>query len=337
MAVDHNMNSNHGDFAALWYVAPGRAELREAPLASSPAPGMVRVRALFSGISRGTESLIFHGRVPESEFRRMRAPFQDGDFPYPVKYGYAAVGRVEQGPAALLGRAVFSLHPHQAVYDLPETAVLPLPETVPPLRAVMGANMETALNAVWDGAAMPAGRIAVIGAGVVGVLVAFLTGRLPGAEVTLVDIDPTRAALAARLGVAFATPSQAPRDCDLVFHASGAPGGLDTALAAAGDEATVVEMSWYGEGHVPVALGGAFHSRRLRLISSQVGKIANSQRSRWDYRRRLSAALALLSDDRLDALLEPACPFADLPARLPAILASGSGILCQPIAYPVQP
>jgi hypothetical protein len=320
------------DSRALWFVAPERAEWREETL-PAPSGGHLRVRALFSGISRGTESLVFRGRVPVSEYSRMRAPFQAGEFPFPVKYGYSLVGQVESGPADLAGRTVFALHPHQSAFNAPRDSVIVLPDGVPPQRAVLAANMETALNAVWDGGAMPAGRIAVVGAGVVGALVAYLAGRLPGAEVTLIDIQPARARIAAALGVVFAVPAEAPTDCDLVFHASGAPGGLDTAFAVAGDEATVVEMSWYGEGTVPVTLGGGFHSRRLRLISSQVGKVANSQRSRWTHARRLAAALALLRDPVLDVLLEPACPFSELPERLPAILAPGSGKLCQLVAY----
>lgn len=322
----------NGHSKALWFVAPGHAEWREEAV-PEPAAGQLRVRALFSGISRGTESLIFHGRVPAGEYNRMRAPFQAGDFPFPVKYGYAAVGQIEDGPADMAGRTVFSLHPHQTVYNLPREFVNVLPDGLPPARAVMAANMETALNAVWDGGALPASRIAVIGAGVVGCLVAYLTGRMPGTEVTLVDVAPARAPIAAALGVAFATPDQAPADCDLVFHASGAASGLATALACAGDEASVIEMSWYGDGTVPVPLGGAFHSRRLRLISSQVGKVANNQRSRWSHARRMSAALGLLRDPALDVLLEPACRFSDLPDRLPAILAPDSGILCQLVAY----
>jgi threonine dehydrogenase-like Zn-dependent dehydrogenase len=326
------MNAISGNFKALWFVAPGQVEWREEPV-PNPGAGDLRVRALFSGISRGTESLVFHGRIPSSEYGRMRAPFQAVQFPFPVTYGYAAVGEVEDGPADLAGRAVFALHPHQTVYILPRDSVIALPQGLPPARAVLAANMETALNAIWDGGAAPASRIAVVGAGVVGSLVAYLAGRLPGAEVTLVDIQPARARVAAALGVSFAEPGAAPSDCDLVFHASGTAEGLDTALAAAGDEAMVVEMSWYGDRDVPVALGRGFHSRRLRLISSQVGKVANSQRSRWNHGRRLSAALALLQDPALDVLLEPACRFTDLPDRLPAIFKPGSGTLCQLVAY----
>jgi threonine dehydrogenase-like Zn-dependent dehydrogenase len=272
--------------------------------------------------------------VPASEFERMRAPFMAGDFPFPVKYGYATVGRVEGGTEALLGRIVFTLHPHQTLFNLPADAAVVLPENLPPQRAVLAANMETALNAVWDAAPGPADRIAIVGAGVVGSLVGYLCGRLPGAEVTLVDVNAARAELAQALGVGFATPETARGDCDLVVHASGNPAGLGTALALAGEEATVLEMSWYGDMPVTAALGGAFHSRRLRLISSQVGRIAPSHRPRWTHGRRLAAALALLADPRLDTLLAPAVAFSDLPRRLPDILDAGSGILCQPITYP---
>jgi threonine dehydrogenase-like Zn-dependent dehydrogenase len=259
-----------------------------------------------------------------------------GDFPFPVKYGYATVGRVELGPAELIGRVVFALYPHQTVFTLPADAVIPVPPGVPPARAVLAANMETALNAVWDAGPGPADRIAVVGAGVVGALVAWMCGRLPGAEVTLVDIDPARTSLATALGVGFAAPDLAPRDCDLVVHASGSPFGLATALSLAGNEANVLEMSWYGAGEVAAPLGAAFHSRRLRLVSSQVGQVAPSHRPRWTHRRRLAAALDLLTEARLDALLAPAVAFADLPARLPKILAPDSGVLCQLIDYPTN-
>src|SRR5262250_2673016 len=279
---------------ALWYVGPGRAELHEEAVAA-PKPGEVQVRALFGAISRGTERLVHAGRVPESEYTRMRAPMMGGAFPFPVKYGYATVGRVEAGGAELIGKAVFSLHPHQRLFTVPADAAIPVPANLPPARAVLAANMETALNAVWDGAPAPADRIAVVGAGVVGALVAWLCGRLPGAEVTLIDIAPERASLAATLGVGLAAPEAAPRDCDLVVHASGSAAGLATALRLAGNEATVLEMSWYGAGDIAAPLGGAFHSRRLKLISSQVGQIAPSHRPRWTHRRRIAAALDLLA------------------------------------------
>jgi NADPH:quinone reductase-like Zn-dependent oxidoreductase len=318
---------------ALWYVAPGRAEIRDEPLAE-PQPGGVRVRALHSAISRGTERLVLAGRVPPSEFDRMRAPFMSGTFPFPVKYGYAVAGRVEQGPAAMQGRLVFALHPHQSVFNVPADAVIPVPEGVPAARAVLAANMETALNGVWDGAPGPADRIAVVGGGVIGALVAYLCGRLPGAQVTLVDVEPSRAECARALGVSFAAPDAAPRDCDLVVHASGNAAGLATALDLAGEEAMVLEMSWYGADEVSVPLGAAFHSRRLKLISSQVGKVAASHRARWSYARRLAAALDLLADPKLDALLAPAIKFSDLPARLPDMLSPKSGVLCQLVTYP---
>jgi threonine dehydrogenase-like Zn-dependent dehydrogenase len=317
---------------ALWYVAPGRAEIREERLAA-PGPGEVRVRALYGALSRGTEALVLAGRVPESEFERMRAPFMGGHFPFPIKYGYATVGRIEKGPEEQLGRIVFALHPHQHLFNIPESAIVALPETVLPQRAVLAANMETALNAVWDSAAGPADRIAIVGAGTVGALVAFLCSGLAGAEVMLVDINERRAELAQKLGVRFAKPETAKGDCDLVVHASGTAAGLRTALALAGEEATVLELSWYGDTPVAAPLGGAFHSRRLRLISSQVGQVASSHRPRWTHNRRLAAAIDLLADSRLDALLAPMVSFYDLPRRLPDILDVRNGVVCQLISY----
>jgi threonine dehydrogenase-like Zn-dependent dehydrogenase len=228
---------------------------------------------------------------------------------------------------------VFVLHPHQTDFNAPASAAFLLPQGLPPRRAVLAANMETALNGVWDGAPGPADRIVVVGCGVLGALVAFLCSRLAGAEVTIIDTNPARAETASRLGVAFADPRTAPRDCDLVFHASGAEAGLASALGCAGEEATIIDLSWYGAGQIAVPLGGAFHSRRLRLISSQVGQVAASRRPRWTRERRLASALGLLLDDRLDALIEPAVPFRDLPERLPEILRANSGILCQLIEH----
>lgn len=331
MAADPAAN----EAEALWYVGPGRAEIRAGTVAA-PGAGGVRVRALYGALSRGTERLIFEGRVPESEYQRMRAPFMSGAFPFPVKYGYATVGRVEAGPDELFDRLVFALHPHQSVFTVPADAVVPLPAGVPAPRAVLAANMETALNAVWDAGPGPADQIAIVGGGVVGSLVAWLCGRIPGTQTTLVDVEPARAATARALGVGFALPQQAPADCDLVFHASGHADGLATALALAGDEATVIEMSWYGAGDVAVPLGGAFHSRRLHLISSQVGRVSPSHRARWTHRRRLTAALELLADPALDALLAPAVPFHHLPVRLPEMLAADGGTLCPLIRYPAE-
>jgi threonine dehydrogenase-like Zn-dependent dehydrogenase len=294
----------------------------------------VQVRSVFGALSRGTESLVYRGQVPETEYDRMRAPFMGGAFPFPVKYGYSNVGRVEQGPAPLVGQLVYSLMPHQTVFQATPDAVIVIPQGVEASRAVLGANMETALNAVWDAAPGPGDRIAVIGGGVVGCLVAYLCGHLPGAEVTLVDINAERAVTARALGVQFALPQDAPQDCDVVIHCSANAAGLNTALGCAGEEATVLELSWYGSGMVAAPLGGAFHSRQIRLQSSQVGHISASRRPRWTYRRRLSAALNMLKDSRLDVLLAPAVDFASLPARLPEILGRQSTVLCQLIRYP---
>ena len=314
-------------------MAPGRAEIRDEAL-GRPAPGQVRVRALHGALSRGTEAIILGGRVPPAEYDRMRAPFMAGSFPFPVKYGYATVGAVEEGPADLLGKSIFALFPHQTKFDVPRASVTPLPTELPARRAVLAANMETALNGLWDLAPAPGSRIAVVGAGVVGALVGHLCRTVAGAEVTLVDIDAAKAGLAAALGLSFATPATASGDCAAVVHTSASAAGLETALNLAGDEATVLEMSWYGAGRIEVALGGAFHSRRLKLISSQVGKISPARRQSFSYAQRLAAAVDLLADARLDALLAPAVRFGDLPALVPGLLAPGRGTLCQVIDYP---
>jgi NADPH:quinone reductase-like Zn-dependent oxidoreductase len=321
---------------SFWIDGPGSGTIRRGPL---PPPGAadVQVRTKFSGISRGTEGLVFDGRVPESEQRRMRAPFQEGEFPFPVKYGYACVGKVEQGPAALLGRDVFCLHPHQDRFVVPADHVVPLPSVVPPGRAVLAANMETAINALWDAAPAVGDRVCVIGAGVVGALCAWLASSIAGTRVTLVDIDAGRAALAARLGVAFALPSAAPDEQDLVIHASGSARGLRQALALAGTDSVVLELSWYGNEEVALPLGEAFHARRLVLRSSQVGTLPAGKTGRWSHRRRMELALSLLADERLDALISGETEFAELPVRYAGILEPGSGALCHRVRYGSPP
>lgn len=315
---------------AFWIEAEGRVALR--PAVVRPGPDDVVVATRFSGISRGTEALVFHGRVPPSERERMRAPLQVGDFPFPVKYGYAAVGEVVSGPSGLVGQTVFLLHPHQDRFAAPGAMAVPLPDGVPAGRAVLGANMETALNIVWDAGILPGDRVAVVGAGVVGGLAGWLAARVPATDVTLVDVNPGRAALAARLGCRFALPGAAPAERDVVIHASATAAGLSTALALAGMEATVVEASWYGDRPVAVGLGGSFHSRRLRLLSSQVGGLPAGRRARWTHRRRLETALGLLADPALDALVSGESSFSDLPARYAAILADGD-TLCHRVRY----
>ena len=319
--------------AAFWVAAPGRGEIRPETL-PVPAPDEVLVRTLYSGISRGTESLVFAGRVPGSERARMRAPFQAGDFPFPVKYGYASVGVVEQGPGGLEGETVFCLHPHQTRYVVPAHAVQPLPRGLPPARAVLAANAETALNGLWDAGVQPGDRVRVIGAGVVGCLVAWLAARIPGCEVQLIDLLPARAATAAALGVAFALPAEAAAEADVVIHASGAPEGLALALRLAAFEATIVEMSWYGDRAVALPLGEAFHAKRLQIRSSQVGHVATAQRARWDHARRLRLALRLLAEgDAPEALLSGEDPFAALPQVMARLATAPGATLCHRIRY----
>jgi 2-desacetyl-2-hydroxyethyl bacteriochlorophyllide A dehydrogenase len=317
---------------AFWIAARGRGEIRDETLPAPSADDVV-VRSLYSGISRGTEAMVFTGRVPESEHQRMRAPFQVGDFPAPVKYGYASVGVVEHGPPELRDRAVFVLYPHQTRYVVAADAVHPVPDDVPPQRAVLAANLETAVNGVWDADVRIGHRVSVIGGGTVGCLAAWLAGKVAGCDVELVDVNERRASIATALGVRFAQPSEASRDRDVVIHASGAPAGLDLALRVAGFEATITELSWFGDQHVSLPLGRAFHANRLTIKSSQVGHVAASQRVRWTTRRRMELALRLLRDPSLDVLITGESRFEDLPAVMATLASDPGDTLCHRIRY----
>jgi threonine dehydrogenase-like Zn-dependent dehydrogenase len=326
------MTTDHDQARAFWVAAPGRGEIRTETL-PTPGPDEALVRTLYSGISRGTESLVFRGGVPAAERARMRAPFQLGEFPAPVKYGYSNVGVVEQGPATWRGRTVFCLYPHQTRYVVPVAALHALPEHVPPQRAVLAANLETAVNGLWDAPPLVGDRVAVIGAGTVGCLTAWLAAQVCGCEVQLIDIDAQKAAVAAALGVAFRSPAQAAGELDLAVHTSGTAAGLATALELAGFEATVLEMSWHGDRAPAVPLGEAFHSQRLTLKSSQVGTIAPSQRARWNNARRMQLVLRLLAAPALDALINAESRFDELPAVLAQLAAAPGYTLCHRIVY----
>ncbi|HEU4490523.1 MAG TPA: zinc-binding alcohol dehydrogenase [Jiangellales bacterium] len=317
---------------AFWVIAPGRGEVRRETL-PEPGPSDVVVRALWSGVSRGTESAVFLGRVPPAVRGEMRAPFQVGELPGPVKYGYLSVGVVERGPPALEGREVFALHPHQTRYVVPADAVHPLPDGLPAARAVLAGNMETAVNALWDAAPRVGDRVTVVGAGVVGCLVAGLLAGIPGVEVELVDVDPARAEQAAALGVTFRMPGTALGGRDLVLHASGNSDGLAAALSLLGPEGEVVELSWYADRPVSLPLGEHFHPRRLAIRSSQVGTVSPARAARWSASDRLRLALRLLRDPAYDVLVSGESPFIELPEVISKLSAPGSGALCHRIRY----
>jgi threonine dehydrogenase-like Zn-dependent dehydrogenase len=319
-----------GEARAFWLAYPGTGEIRTAAL-PAPARDEVLVRTLYSGVSRGTETLVFRGGVPPSQYDAMRAPFQEGDFPSPVKYGYLNVGVVEQGPPELTGRTVFCLYPHQTRYVVPADAVTVVPDTVPAPRAVLAGTVETAVNAVWDAAPQLGDRIAVVGGGMVGCSVAGVLARFPGARVQLVDADPQRAVVAAALGVEFALPADAAGDCDVVIHASATSAGLARSLELLAPEATVVELSWYGDRPVVVPLGEFFHSRRLTVRSSQVGGIRADRRR--TYGQRLALALDLLGDPAFDALITGHSDFDDLPEILPRLATGNLPALCHLVNY----
>ncbi|WP_319532140.1 zinc-binding alcohol dehydrogenase [uncultured Cohaesibacter sp.] len=316
---------------ALWFPSAERCALLGEAL-TEPKEGEVRVKALFSGISRGTEALVFHGQVPEEEQERMRGPHMGGSFSFPVKYGYSMVGRVEAGPDGLVGRSVFCLHPHQSDFITTANIVVPLPEVLPPRRAILAANMETALNIVWDARILPGDRVAVFGAGVVGSLTAFIASRIIGTEVVLVDPNSERRNLAQALDVAFAEVDALDSNFDVLINASASGDALVSALAHADFEARIVEASWYGTKTVTLPLGGAFHAKRLSIISSQVGAVSGRNRSRWSYSRRMSKALDLLCDPRLDAVISGESAFSDIVDAYPRILAD-PGTLCHCIRY----
>lgn len=325
------MGKDAADHArAYWATGPYQAELRAERLPPL-LPGEVRVRAEYGAVSRGTEAIVARGGVPAGLAEAMRCPFQRGAFPFPVKYGYATVGVIEAGPPERLGERVFALHPHQDRFNLPAEAAHPLPPDLPPERAVLAANMETALNGVWDAGAAAGDRIVVLGAGVVGLLAAWLASRIPATEVRVEEPLAARRRAAQSLGLR--TEPGEPGCADLVIEASGAPDALDRAFELGGAEATVVCLGWYADRPVTAALGGAFFQRRQRLIASQVGSVPAQRARRWPPARRLRTALDLLRDPALDRLVTGECRFEDLPRVLPELARAPGATLCHRIRY----
>ncbi|WP_197057448.1 zinc-dependent alcohol dehydrogenase [Aureimonas altamirensis] len=326
------MNMDVGRMArALWLESEGTARLRQEPTPHA-GPGDVVVRAAYSGISRGTERLVFDGRVPPGSWQDMRGPHMQGGFGFPLKYGYAVVGDIVAGQPDRVGETVFCLHPHQDVFGIPAADAVPVPAGVPHRRAVLAANMETALNIVWDANILPGDRVAVFGAGVVGCLVAYLAARIPATKVVIIDRQACRAETADALGIAFAGSSTGQSDCDVVVNVTGSGEALCESIEIAGIEARIVEASWYGSRPAELHLGGAFHSRRLTIASSQVGAVSPSRAPRWASRRRLETALALLADERLDCLVVGESAFDSLDADYAGILADPS-TLCHCVRY----
>jgi threonine dehydrogenase-like Zn-dependent dehydrogenase len=317
---------------AFWVTRPGHGEIREEPLPPL-GPTDLMVRAEFSGISRGTEALVFGGHVPTSEYSRMRAPFQAGEFPGPLKYGYSSAGVVENGDPEWRGRRVFALYPHQTHYVIAADAVHTLPDDVPTSRAVLAANMETAVNGCWDANPQRSDRVTVIGAGTVGCLVAWVIRKTVDCELELVDTNPGRARIATQLDLPFAAVSNASTNRTIVVHTSASEAGLQMALNIAASDGTVVEMSWFGDRHVTLPLGQSFHSRRLTLRSSQVGSIPPARRAEWDTRRRMAFALDLLRDPALDAVITGESPFEAMPEVMARLAAGPGDTLCHRIRY----
>lgn len=307
----------------LWFEAPRAARLRDAaPLVAGP--GEIVARAIASGISRGTELLLYRGEGP--------TPFDPsmGAATYPCRYGYAWVGEVTSagdGAGLGIGQRIFALAPHGDEHRADARSVRAIPDGIPATRATLAANLETGVNAAWDARVGLGDRALVVGGGVVGLACALAAAR-SGADVTVVEPAGHRrdAALAIGAARAVATDGELDGRFDVVFEVTGRPESLTSAIERAADEARVVIASFYGARIAPVPLGDAFHRRRLSLVSSQVSRIPPERAARWDHARRFELVLALLQDARLDAMIDPPRPFeraAEVYAELDARPAEG--------------
>jgi 2-desacetyl-2-hydroxyethyl bacteriochlorophyllide A dehydrogenase len=290
---------------SVWLPRAREVELRRESVANVQ-PSDVRIAAIASAISHGTEMLVFRGLVPEG--LELDLPTLRGSFTFPIKYGYASVGRVVEAGADVgclaVGDAVFVHHPHQSTYVVPATMPIRLPDGLDPLLGVFLANVETAVNVVVDAAPRLGERVAVFGQGVVGLLITQLLRRTGVSQIVVVEPVAQRRDLALALGADVALESGGSiSDVDLAIEVSGNAAALDAALNSVAFGGTVVVASWYGTKTVPLMLGGAFHRRRLRIVSSQVSTIDAALQPRWTHQRRLALASQLLSELELTSLI----------------------------------
>jgi 2-desacetyl-2-hydroxyethyl bacteriochlorophyllide A dehydrogenase len=305
--------------AAVWFPRARSVELRTEELAET-GPDEVRVRATLSAISHGTEMLVYRGEVDRD--LALDLPTLAGGYGFPLKYGYASVGRAvglgRQVRGLREGDLVFALHPHQDEYVVSESLVRRLPDRTTPEQGVFLANLETAINVVLDAKPRLGEVVAVFGQGIVGLLVTQLLRR-SGARSIAVEPSALRRSFAERCGAEAAiTPGDGAllrsltggRGADIAIDASGSPAALQEAIDCVAPEGTVVVCSWYGEKPVPLDLGGSFHRGRVRLVSSQVGRIDPALAPRWDRERRLGLAVDLLGELVLAELITHRFPFA---------------------------
>lgn len=317
---------------ALWFEDRHTGKIMEEtvpPLAAD----MCLVKAQFSAISSGTERTVFSGDVPPVLHEEMRCPYMGGSFSFPVKYGYSLVGEVVAGPESLLYKRVHVLHPHQTLAAVRCEDLLVLPENLPPARATLISNLETAITAVWDSGVHVGDRALVAGFGIIGSLVARLLSGIPGTEVYVTDSDPHKTGLATRMGFALYEPLQHP-DLDVAFNASATAEGLQSAIDSLGTEGRVIELSWYGTHDVHLWLGDTFHSRRKAILCSQVSTIPAAMRTRWSRQRRRELAARLLCDPVFDQHISHVVRFEELPEVFDRLLTMPSDCLSILVEYP---
>ncbi|MCB0704669.1 MAG: zinc-binding alcohol dehydrogenase [Saprospiraceae bacterium] len=263
----------------------------------------MRLRASHSLISNGTEKTVSTGKVPDAAYDTMRVPYMSGRFEFPVKYGYSLVGVLEEPTHPRHGQRVHLLHPHQSLCPVDPSDCFRIPDNVPSDRATLASNMETALNAIWDSKISAGDRVLLVGAGLIGLLLARLIQGIPGVDLRIAEPNPIRAAQVQILG--FSLSANADADFDLAFHCSGTAAGLQLAIDKIGSEGKVIELSWFGDNAVNLKLGSSFHFQRKQLISSQVSSIPADHQSRWDFQRRKETVFKLLADTWYDQLLTP--------------------------------
>lgn len=312
---------------SLYFVAPSTAEIREEPL-PPPAPGEALVETLLSAVSPGTEMLVYRGQAPADMAVDDTISALGGTFGFPIKFGYATVGRVaelgEGVDKSWLGRVVFAFNPHESHFVAPVSTLIPLPDGIDPENAVFMPNMETAVSFLMDGKPVIGERVAVIGQGVVGLLTTALLGEMPLSALVAVDPIAMRRAWALRLGATSTTAPEAAGDflgpcpgaktgADLTYELSGNPRALDLAIDLTGEYGRIVIGSWYGNKPVAVDLGGRFHRAHIRLIGTQVSALSSEWLGRWTKERRLAVAWEMLRRHRPERLITHRIPIARAP------------------------
>ena len=315
---------------SLWLIKKNKPKILSKDIYYKKNNKTVLVKTLYSGISKGTENLVARGKIHKSQFKIMRCPFQDGNFSFPIKYGYINIGEIIDGPISLTGKKIFTLFPHQTVFEI-STKNINLIKNKNAKKYLLTANMETAVNIFWDSQAKKNDRILIVGLGSVGLLTAYFFKLKGYKNLYVSDVNLSKKSIAKKLNLNFIHYNKI-NNLDCIINTTSNYDVLNNSFTKLNLDGKIIEASWYGEKVGKLNLGNEFHSKRLRIISSQVSNIPLHMQKKHNYRSRLKIAINALNDDKLLLLINSVSKFENLEKNYISIL-KDKNIIIHAIKY----